>query len=262
MGDTTSARYLGPPTVTSGPAIDPSSESAILAGTVNPNGLTTLWHFEYDTTAAYGQKTLDQSIGQGLRPQNVSVIIANLSPAATYYYRLVATNASGTSSAENQSFKTKRHFIFPCAIGTSWTYKYYHSPYPFSEIRGVHTWKIIGPDGIGGWRMMDIRQDTSTYSGLHPTFSFDSVYFAVTISSDSMVVNFPESLRLWGDSSLKIPVSYNSNSDTLAVTRSGGPNYEMTTYYPQIGLSSYRGRGGTTMNPVESSLTLIDHNFP
>lgn len=262
MGDTTSARYLGSPSVTAGLAVAVSSDSAIFTGTVNPNGLATVCHLEYDTTLAYRLKTPDQSVGQGVRPQSVNITIANLYSGSIYYYRLVATNASGTSSAENQPFKTQRHFTFPLAIGNSWTYQYYYSPGPFSEVRGVHIWKVTGAEGIGSWRMMDIRQDTSTYGAYPPTFSFDSVYFAVTIGSDSILVTFPESLQWFGDSSCDIPVSFTSNSDTLVVFRTGGPNYEKAEYRSRIGLISYHGRGGTTMTGKESILTLIDHNFP
>src|SRR6478609_8190228 len=81
------------------------SESALLEGAVNPNGLPTTYGFEYTTLAAFSEDGfLGASAspvfpaGSGVVANEVSVSITGLVPDTTYYYRLSATNSSGTVS--------------------------------------------------------------------------------------------------------------------------------------------------------------------
>ena len=93
------------PTVSTGAASSISSSSARLNGSVNPNGQTTTWFFEYGTSTGYGTKTPTQN-GSGTSSSSVSSSISNLTAGTMYHYRLVAANASGTSVASDQSFTT------------------------------------------------------------------------------------------------------------------------------------------------------------
>ena len=80
--------------------------SARLKGTVNPNGIATNWYFEYGTSTSYGTKTAAKSAGAGTRSVSESASITGLKAATTYHYRLVATNASGTTAGRDRSFTT------------------------------------------------------------------------------------------------------------------------------------------------------------
>jgi hypothetical protein len=77
-----------------------------LAGTVNPNGLATSYHFEYGTTTDYGQSSADVSAGAGADPVPASAVLGSLGPKALYHYRLVATNALGTTPGGDATFAT------------------------------------------------------------------------------------------------------------------------------------------------------------
>jgi virginiamycin B lyase len=95
-----------PPAVGSPGATDVDAHAATLSATVDPNRLATAYSFEYGPTAAYGWQTPSASAGSGSGPQPVSAPVAGLSPATTYHFRVVATNASGTTQGADQTFTT------------------------------------------------------------------------------------------------------------------------------------------------------------
>jgi hypothetical protein len=84
-----------------------STSSVRLNGSVDPNGEATTWYFEFGPTTAYGTKTATQNAGSGNNPTNVSINLSGLSPATSYHYRLVASNASGTTLGADRSFMTQ-----------------------------------------------------------------------------------------------------------------------------------------------------------
>jgi hypothetical protein len=94
------------PTVVTGSASSVSAGSATLNGTVNPNhGTVSECEFEYGTSTSYGSTVpCSPSPGSGTSPVTVSGSIAGLSANVTYYYRLLATNAGGSSSGAGQTF--------------------------------------------------------------------------------------------------------------------------------------------------------------
>jgi hypothetical protein len=94
------------PTVTTGAASAITATSATVSGKVNPNKVETKYHFEYGTTDAYGTSTAEKSAGKGAKVKNVTEGLATLAAAATYHYRLVATNASGTVAGADMTFST------------------------------------------------------------------------------------------------------------------------------------------------------------
>ena len=73
-----------------------SGLTATLAGGVYPNGLDTTYSWQYGTTTAYGSQTAAVDVGAGSAPVAASATLTGLTPATTYHYRLVATNADGT----------------------------------------------------------------------------------------------------------------------------------------------------------------------
>ena len=98
---TQGAPGIGGPDVSAG-SIDTytqsvSSSGAMLLAGLYPNGERTTYHWQYGTTAAYGSQTAATTIPAGAAPVSVQGALASLAPSTTYHYRLVATNASGTS---------------------------------------------------------------------------------------------------------------------------------------------------------------------
>jgi hypothetical protein len=86
---------------------EPAQTSAKLVGWLNPNGATTSFYFQYGTTTAYGNTVpAPAATMSGTTPQLVAFNVGNLQPGTTYHFRLVATNAYGTTVGADQSFGT------------------------------------------------------------------------------------------------------------------------------------------------------------
>jgi streptogramin lyase len=88
-------------------------EEATLNGSVNPQGSSTTYVFEYGTTTAYGSAVpaAPASAGSGTQPIRVVRKVTGLKPSTKYYYRLSATNSTGTFKSpdfgtESSSFTT------------------------------------------------------------------------------------------------------------------------------------------------------------
>lgn len=110
------------------PVIEAQAATAIgtadvtLGAKVNPEGHPTTYHVEYGATNAYGQSTAESApIGfEGDEsPHAVSVHIGGLSPGATYHFRFVATNQTGTGRGSDVAFGTYSTppSYGPCANG-------------------------------------------------------------------------------------------------------------------------------------------------
>jgi hypothetical protein len=94
------------PTVVTGGAANVAQLSARLTGSVDPNGDTTGYQFQYGTTSAYGVVTPEQPLtGDGKK--TVTADIGALAPATTYHYRLIAHNGKGLTKGKDRTFKTK-----------------------------------------------------------------------------------------------------------------------------------------------------------
>jgi hypothetical protein len=99
------APTTGPQIVATNPATNVGNFSATLNGTVNPNGLNTAVHFDYGPTVNYGSSTAAQNYS-GSTAQNVIANVSNLRAGATYHFRIVASNAAGTTYGADRSFTT------------------------------------------------------------------------------------------------------------------------------------------------------------
>ncbi|MGH2891287.1 MAG: choice-of-anchor Q domain-containing protein, partial [Solirubrobacteraceae bacterium] len=95
-----------PPGVSPGDPTAVSASGATLQGLVTANAQATSYHFDYGTTTAYGAATPAQSAGAGLGAVSVSAGLSGLAPGTTYHYRLVASNADGTTTSGDRSFST------------------------------------------------------------------------------------------------------------------------------------------------------------
>jgi phosphodiesterase/alkaline phosphatase D-like protein len=103
------------PSATTDAATSVTASGATLNGTVNANNDSTSVTFEYGTTVAYGTTvTADQSPVTGSSSTAVSKAISGLSNNTTYHYRVVATNANGTTNGADMTFTTNA--LTPSAI--------------------------------------------------------------------------------------------------------------------------------------------------
>ncbi len=95
------------PAVVTGPAIEITSGSARLTGTVNPNGVAAAAAFQYGLTTDYSETVLiTPAIPAGTSAVPVNRVIGNLVPNETYHYRLTAQNSLGAGSGDDATFTT------------------------------------------------------------------------------------------------------------------------------------------------------------
>jgi hypothetical protein len=97
------------PSATTGSASSVAQTSATLNATVNPNAAeVTECKLEYGTTVTYESSApCTPSPGSGGNPVNVSASPTDLMADTTYHYRIVATNAGGTSEGIDDTFTTQ-----------------------------------------------------------------------------------------------------------------------------------------------------------
>jgi hypothetical protein len=99
--------YTGP-LATTQPVSNLTSTSVTLNGVVNANGVSTDVNFSLGVSPGEYSSSIgaDQSPVSGSGPTSVSVNLSELTPDQWYYYKVVASNDSGTSSGDEMSFLT------------------------------------------------------------------------------------------------------------------------------------------------------------
>ena len=76
-------------------------------GTVTPAGLDTNYHFRYGSSPTdLGSSTPSKAAGSGSTAVPVTAAIAGLTPGRNYWFRVVATNSSGTTNGALSLFTT------------------------------------------------------------------------------------------------------------------------------------------------------------
>jgi hypothetical protein len=120
--ETLAERYRTSPTATTEAATAETTTEATLNATVNPEGYKTTYQFEYGTTTSYGTKVpaSAQSIGSGTSNVKVSQVIGGLEFGKTYHFRVVATNAAGTTYGADRSYPLQLEwYVSGVKVGTS-----------------------------------------------------------------------------------------------------------------------------------------------
>jgi hypothetical protein len=80
---------------------------AAISGKVDPNGFATRYHFELGTKKGhYTKSSASAPAGSGRSRKTVNATLTGLRPHTTYHYRLLATNAGGTATGADRTFKT------------------------------------------------------------------------------------------------------------------------------------------------------------
>jgi hypothetical protein len=111
----------GLPIVSTGSKAIPTDTTAVLTGSVMPNGTFTNYWYEYGTTPAMGNKTTGQTIGSGNVSINAPSYVTGLTKNTIYYFRLNAENQNGQVSNGQYSFTTTNGS--PAPTGTAPTAK-------------------------------------------------------------------------------------------------------------------------------------------
>ncbi|MBF0102918.1 MAG: DUF4214 domain-containing protein [Desulfobacterales bacterium] len=126
------------PSVTTGSAASILQSSATLSGSVNPNGLSTTYYFEYGPTTSYGSTTTSTVLGSGSSAMTVTAQLSGLSAVTTYNYRLVASNSLGTTTGNNATFKTRAASVLSNRLFVEQVYKDFFGRNGDSE--GINFW--------------------------------------------------------------------------------------------------------------------------
>jgi hypothetical protein len=104
------------PTVSTDPASKIGDSTATLNATINPQGTSTTYEFQYGLTPSYGLTTALKSAGSGVKAVAKTADVGGLIPGTVYHFRVVATNRFGTSVGADRSFTTTGHP--PAAVAT------------------------------------------------------------------------------------------------------------------------------------------------
>jgi hypothetical protein len=98
----------GAPALGASSATGVTQSGATLEARIRPAFRPTTYRFEYGTGAPYGTSTPEsQSIGADNAEHVVSAAIGGLNAGTTYHFRVVATNAIGTTVGPDQMFTTQ-----------------------------------------------------------------------------------------------------------------------------------------------------------
>ncbi|MBI1840907.1 MAG: cadherin-like domain-containing protein [Verrucomicrobia bacterium] len=104
--DATVTSIAQPPLVATLAATSVTSDGAALNGSVNSCGSAGGYYFEFGPTAAYGSRTPGGPIAGGVGDVAVGDSLAGLLSGGAYHFRVVATNAFGTSAGGDRVFVT------------------------------------------------------------------------------------------------------------------------------------------------------------
>ncbi len=118
---TNNPSQAGAPVATTNVNTSASQSTAVVTGSVNPNGVQTTYWVEYGTspTLATPARTASQSIGSGFITIPTPAYITGLAPSKLYYFRLAAQNSLGTGYGQIQSFTTSASLPPPQGTGPS-----------------------------------------------------------------------------------------------------------------------------------------------
>ena len=110
-GKTNGSTTITPPTVVTSAASLIATTTVQLNGTVNPNGASTAYHFDYGTTTGYGTSTTSVSAGAGSVAVNAVANLTGLTQGTLYHFRLVASNGGGTTNGIDATFTTSINYL-------------------------------------------------------------------------------------------------------------------------------------------------------
>ncbi len=104
------------PVATTNASVAPADTTSVVTGTVDPNGATTDYWYEYGVGTSLGKQTPTQTVGSGQVAILAPGYITGLTKSTSYYYRLVAQNQYGKSEGKTLTLRTSSSSVAP--VGT------------------------------------------------------------------------------------------------------------------------------------------------
>jgi hypothetical protein len=105
---TTPPPAQSPPRVGAASVERVATTSAVVAATIDAQGIATVYRIQYGATAAYGAQTGPASAGSGSGAARFTRTLPGLAPNTTYHFRVVASNAGGATLGADASFTTAK----------------------------------------------------------------------------------------------------------------------------------------------------------
>jgi hypothetical protein len=96
------------PAITGVHSTEKTATSARVLATVNPRGAATTYTVEWGRTTSLGRRTGGRAVPAGAAGVPISIVLTGLDANRRYYWRLVASNAAGTTYSGRASFTTLR----------------------------------------------------------------------------------------------------------------------------------------------------------
>jgi hypothetical protein len=132
-----SVAAAGTPLVSAGSATGIEATSAMLRGSVSPNGEQTTCVAEYGPTTSYGSTvSCEPSEAKGTPPVEVAASISPLLPGATYHFRFSVTYGTTSEHVRGED----RSFTTPPLVTTYQPYAYLglsgSQPYTYANLQG------------------------------------------------------------------------------------------------------------------------------
>jgi hypothetical protein len=252
-GDDATFRTIDAPGAAPGTVMDATSESATLIGTVDPNGDSTTYYFEYGETTAYGYTTTPTDAGSGWDAGDVSAAITGLTPDTQYHFRIVATNSVGTDQSDDATFRTIGAPVAVTGAATDVTSTTatlngtvdpngdsttYYFEYGETTAYGYTT---TPTDAGSGWDAGDV---SAAITGLTP----DTQYHFRIVATNSVGTDQSDDATF---TTTDAPVAVTSTatdvtSSTATLNGTVDPNGDSTTYYFEYGLDTNYGSTTTS----------------
>jgi phosphodiesterase/alkaline phosphatase D-like protein len=247
-----------PPAANTGGASNITTTGAQLGGSVNPNGLSTAYHFEYGLTTTYGSSTQSASAGSGTGAVSVNATLSGLTSGSLYHYRLVAASSGGTTNGSDQTVTTGTSATSPPTVSTGGASNItttgaqlggsvnpngisttYHFEYGLTATYGSSTQSAGAGSGTGTVSV------NATLSGLIT----GSVYhYRLVAANSGGTVNGGDRTMTVGTTPPAPPTPLVATSAASNVTTTGAqlggsvnPNGFTTTYHFEYGLSTTYG---------------------
>jgi hypothetical protein len=96
----------GKPIVVTSEFASVSSTTAVVAGTVMPNGVNTTYWFQYGSTMSYGSYGATVTATGSYKTLGAAGYLTGLKPHTSYYFRITAKNAYGQVYGTQYNFTT------------------------------------------------------------------------------------------------------------------------------------------------------------
>ncbi|MFH0888949.1 MAG: hypothetical protein V1871_07070 [Planctomycetota bacterium] len=179
------------PTCTTNPASNITLISAILNGTVNPNGFTTNAYFQWGLTISYGNTSASQAIGSGTAGVVITATANSLTSNTPYNFRVVGTSSSGTTYGNNLTFTTGN---VPGSAPTCTTDPANNSTYNSAILNGTVNPNELSTNAYFQWGLTTSYGNTTTSQAI----GSGTTSVAITAAANSLTSNTIYNFRVVG----------------------------------------------------------------